>query len=215
MDRMQQVAADKLALDAAQRKAVVSARTLTEATAARESIEVLRKAKAETAAQIEADALAVKEAERAAEEAEQAAEDAERKAYEDALGTEAEARDRADEDAREVQRLTEVDARNKADAEIPKLERTASDRERLLGADHPETVAARDELERARETARRPDRDARSGRLPGDDASEEVKRQADARAERPDETADAKRLSDEAKKNPGRAGSPFPAPPRN
>jgi len=46
MDRMQQVAADKLALDAAQRKAVVSARTLTEATAARESIEVLRKAKA-------------------------------------------------------------------------------------------------------------------------------------------------------------------------
>jgi dTMP kinase len=154
MDEMQQVAADKLALDAAQRKAAVSARALAEATAYREALGEERATKARALAQVEADKLAALEAARAAEEAEVAAEDAKRKAYEDALGTEADAADQADADAAEVQRLSEVNTRNQARAEIPKLEQAVADRERLQGVDHPDTVAARDELERARDAVK-------------------------------------------------------------
>jgi hypothetical protein len=140
MDEMKQDATLKLESEAANRKAAASVQSLADATAAREQIEARRRAEAEEVAKVEA------------EEAEAEAEvKARQKAYEDSLETEAQARRQAETDADDARRLAE----EVAALEIPAHERTLDERERTLGHDHPDTVAARARLEAARETAGR------------------------------------------------------------
>jgi hypothetical protein len=138
MDEMKQDAALRLEHETATQRAHGSASTLADATRRREAIEARRRGEAEEVARAEAQ-------ERDAEEQDEARE----KEYEDALAAESEARKQAEADADEADRLAEKVAAQ----EIPAHESALADRERTLGHDHPETVAARARLDAAREAA--------------------------------------------------------------